>query len=298
MKHTTIAIIGAGRVGATTAHALMLQNVAAEILLVDVNEKRCQGEVYDLTDVLPFSQTSCIRTASPREAAQADIIIIAAGAAQKPHQPRSELLSTNKKVIATIFDSLKPIRKDAIIIMVTNPVDQLTLYAQEIAGLPRNQIFGSGTILDTQRLRGIIANKVAIAEESIHVYVLGEHGESQFVAWSAARIGGVPFNNFPELTAAFLKSAAEQAQQRVYEIIACKEATYFGVATCVSALCADIVYDQKRAVPLSCYSEKYGVCLSVPAILGAHGIEKLLPLQLDKAEHEALEKSVQRLKTL
>ena len=173
MRHAKVAIIGAGAVGSATAYAIMWKNIAAEIILVDLDKTRCKGEILDLSDAIPFSCTSCLSQGTPADAGQADIIIISAGARQKPGQTREELLDTNWKVVSSIIESIKPINKQAIIIMVTNPVDITAYCAQQLSGLPKEQVFGTGTLLDTQRLRGIIAKHVGVSEQSIQAFVLG-----------------------------------------------------------------------------------------------------------------------------
>jgi len=298
MKNFKIAIIGAGSVGTTTAYALILQNTAAEIILVDSNEVRCRGEVLDLSDALPLSQTTTIYSGSFADAGQADIIIITAGARQKPGESRTELLATNKQVITSIITQIKPINPQAIIIVVSNPLDVLTLHAQELAGLPRNQIFGTGTLLDSLRLRKMIAQKIAVAEESIHAYILGEHGDTQFPAWSMAHVDGVPLAQFPMLNNNILDGITQQARDKAYEIIASKGATFFGIAACVSKICQAILFDQKLVLPLSTYQEKYGVCLSMPCVLGKNGIEKQLDIALTGKELEKLEASAAALREM
>jgi L-lactate dehydrogenase len=296
MIQSKIAIIGAGSVGTTTAYALILQNTAAEIILVDANEIRCRGEILDLSDVLPFSQTTLVHAGTMADAAQADIIIIAAGARQKPGQSRTELLAANKNIISSIITQLKPISPHTIIIMVSNPLDILTLHAQELTGLPRNQIFGTGTFLDSLRLRKLIAQKINVAEKSVHAYILGEHGDTQFPAWSLAHVDGMPLAQFPQLTLPILENLAAQARDKAYEIISCKDATFFGIATCAAKICHAILFDQKLILPLSTYQEKYRVCLSMPAILGKGGIEKPLDVILTKDEQARLELSALALK--
>lgn len=296
MKHTKIAIIGAGAVGSTTAYVLMLRNLTAEIMLVDINDLRCKGEMLDLSDTLSFSVSSRIHIATAQEARNADIIIFSAGIPQKPEQSRTELLATNKKVVQTVFEQLQPINPEAIIIMVTNPVDILTLLAQNINGLPRSQIFGTGTLLDSLRLQGILSRTLGIAEQSINAYVLGEHGDSQFVAWSCAHIAGAPIHSFPEITHEKLSAMEQETRQKALDIIACKGATYYGIAACISLMCESIIFDQKRAIPLSTYHPQFDVCLSLPVILGERGIEKIIPLTLNNHEKKLLQKSVQCIK--
>ncbi len=295
MKHTKISIIGAGAVGSTIAYALLLKNIAAEICLVDIDETRCQGEILDLEDALSFCDPSIIRSETSKDAGQSDIIIIAAGKRSEPGQDRIAPLKANKKIIKSILEEIQPLNKDAIIIMVTNPVDILTLYAQELINHPRSQIFGSGTFLDTQRLRRLISEKIGIAEQSIHAYVLGEHGDTQFPAWSCARVAGITLKEFG-LSNKDLETIAKKTRKKAYEIIKCKGATFYGIATCVAALCRTIIFDQKRVTPVSCYLEQFDVCISVPVVLGKNGIERLLQLPLNEKEKEQLKESAQAIK--
>lgn len=272
MKQSTIAIVGAGVVGSTTAYTLMMHNLASEILLVDIHDIKCKGEVYDLSDALSFSSTATIKQASLAQAGQANIAIITAGIAQKPGQSRVDLLRTNHAVITSVIEGMKPLNKDLIIIVVTNPIDILTYVVQEISGLPRNQIFGSGTMLDTQRLRNLISTHIQVAEESIHVHVLGEHGDSQFVAWSSGHIAGISLADYPGLDMQILQQFSEQTKAKAYDIIACKGSTAFGVASCIAAYCTNILFNTNRITTVSNYVSEYNLCLSTPAPLGASGV--------------------------
>ena len=298
MKLPKIAIIGAGDVGTTTAYALILQNINAEIILADINEIRCRGEVLDLSDALPLCEQSQVRSGTTHDVSQSDIIIIAAGVRQKPEQSRTELFDANKKVMTDIIEQIKPLQTHAIIIIVSNPLDQLTLLAQKISGLPRNQVFGTGTFLDSQRLREFIAQKINVSEKSIHAYVLGEHGDTQFPAWSSATIAGEPLLNFMRCSEKDLDTIAQAAKDKAYEIISCKGATFYGVAACVAAICRTILLDEKRVIPLSCYVEKFGVCLSMPVVLGARGIEQIVDIPLNAKEQGQLLISAQSIQAL
>jgi len=297
MKYVKIAIIGVGNVGSTIAYSCMVQNNAAEIILVDIKDDFCKGQVIDLQDALAFSKTSRITHGTFKDAGNADIIIICAGDRQKPGEKRTELINTNKQVITSIFNSIKPIQKDAVIIMVTNPLDVLTLHAQRIADHPRNLIFGSGTHLDTQRLRGYVSQKVGVAPESIHAYILGEHGDSAFAAWSTAYIAGNPFTNFKELMPNVLAEIEQESRNKAYEIIQCKGSTYFGIGACVAMMCKAIIFDEKQILPLSFYHEEYRVCFSLPAVLGANGIERIFDIPLNNQEQELLAKSIEKIKS-
>jgi L-lactate dehydrogenase len=298
MKHSKIAIIGAGCVGSTTAYTLLLKKITAEIILVDINEARCRGEILDLSDALSFNGTSQIRAGTAQDAAQANIVIIAAGKPQNPGETRLELLKINKSIITDIFTAIKPINPQAIIIMVTNPVDSLTALAQSLSDLPHNQVFGTGTFLDTLRLRGIIAQKTNVSAASVNAYVIGEHGDSQCAAWSSAEIAGTPIAQFPGIKKEDFENLAQQVKNKAYEIIACKGSTSFGIAACVASMCEAIIFDQKIVMPLSTHIPEYNTCLSMPAVLGENGIERLLPIPLNNDEQKKLSDSAQQLRDL
>lgn len=294
MKHTKISIIGAGAVGSTIAYALLLKNLTAEICLIDIDEKRCRGEILDLSDALPFTDTSMVKAGTNEDARNSDIIVIAAGKRQEPKQTRLQLYETNKDTISSIIKELQPISKHAIIVMVSNPLDLLVLQAQKESGLPHSQVFGTGTFLDTQRLRGILSKKLNIAEQSIHAYVLGEHGDTQFAAWSCAHVGGIPLTSL--LDKKELDNIAQQAKDKAYEIISCKGATYWGIATCTAEICRTIIFNQKRVTPLSVYLKQYDAYLSMPAVLGENGIEQVLDIPLNEDEQKLLAHSAETLK--
>lgn len=298
MNKSKIAIIGAGNVGATTAYSLMMKNIASKIILIDINEVKCKGEVYDLCDALSFSNTSQVIAGNLKEAGQSDIAIISAGIPQKPGQSRIDLLNINIKIIKDIINGMQPLNPELIIIVVTNPVDILTFVIQQISGLPKNQVFGSGTLLDTQRLRGLISDKVKIAQQSIHVYILGEHGDSQFTAWSNATIAGRGIIDFKNLNIEKLEYMANSAKLKAYEIINCKGSTSFGISACVSAYCQNIVFDTKRITPISCYIKELDVCMSMPAVLGSKGIEQILIPSFNQQEILKLHDSANKLKKL
>lgn len=297
MRHTKIVIIGAGAVGSTTAYALMLRNISAEIILIDINDLRCKGEVLDLSDTLAFSACSNIHIGTYEQARSADIIIFCAGIPQKPGQSRAELLTTNRNVFTSVCQQLRSLRSDAILIIVTNPVDILTLHAQTFNIVPQHQIFGTGTLLDSLRLRGSLSKKLSIAEESIEAYVLGEHGDSQFIPWSCAHISGTPISSLNMLSPGEIVAIEKETKQKAYDIISCKGATYYGIAACITSLCESIIFDQKRVFPLSTFHKEFDICFSLPVVLGEKGIEQSIPLQLSKEEQRQLELSAATLKT-
>lgn len=294
MKQPVIAIIGAGSVGSTAAYALIMHNVAAKILLVDIDVNKCAGEVQDLEDALFVSGASTVSVGSLSDAGQADIIVITAGIPQKPGQTRLELLATNHEIVGSIVQQMKPIKSGSIIIVVTNPVDIVTRYVQEISGLPKNQVFGSGTFLDTNRLCGLLGDHMSISPNSIQAYVLGEHGDNQFVSWSTAQIGGVPLSAF-SLSEKTLDDIALKTQHKAYGVIECKGFTAFGVASAIAVYCENIIGNLKRVYPVSCFIEDLGVYVSMPVVLGSRGVENVLRPVLHSQEQDKLVTSAKLL---
>jgi L-lactate dehydrogenase len=192
---------------------------------------------------------------------------------------------------------MKPLREDTILLLVANPVDALTFFAQKYAELPKSQVIGSGTFLDSARLRGILAHKAAIAASSIDAYVLGEHGESQFVAWSLASIGGVPLSHFKELDLN-KKDIAEETKNKAANIINNKGVTNYGIGAVAASICKSILFDQRNVRPVSHWQEKLGMCLSLPAVLGRKGVVSTVPCPLNEEEEGYLEKSAQTLRDM
>jgi len=199
-----------------------------------------------------------------------------------------------------LIGSMKPLKPTANIIVVANPCDILTYFAQRLSGLPAAQVFGSGTFLDTARLRHKIADVLKVAYTAVHAYVLGEHGDSQFVAWSSAHIANLPLTtHFPEFqNAAYLDELALKTKNKAYDIIKAKGATYFGIAAVVSSICESIFLDQKHIRPLSVYSDKFKVCLSLPCVLGERGIDRVLPVTLNERETQQLASSAASLRAI
>lgn len=296
MEQATVAIVGMGAVGSTAAHTLLLSTQGINIMLVDINESKCKGEKQDLDDAVLTSGSSKIVSGSLKDAGQADIIVITAGIAQKPCQTRLELLEINKTIMTSIIKNMQPIKKSAIIIVVANPVDILTLQVHKTAGLPHNQVFGSGTLLDTIRLKEILSERLSITAESINIDVLGEHGDSQFVTWSTATIDSLPLETIKKFTETERHEIEQQVRNKAYEIIACKGSTSFGIAACIETYCHAILYDKKSIIPISCYQEKSDICLSVPVIIGKSGIEKVMPLILNQEEQEKMDNCIAILK--
>jgi L-lactate dehydrogenase len=296
---TKIAVIGAGSVGSTIAYTLVMKNLAAEVILVDINEAKEEGEVMDINDALSFVETGKIKGGDYKDASSADIIIITAGLPQKTgEQSRLELVNKNKEILKSIFGQLVPISPETIIVIVSNPVDIMTFYAQELSGLPKNQVFGTGTSLDTARLRTEIALALDINAQSVNGFVLGEHGESEFVAWSTVNVGGVPINE--KLSEEISNGIAQKVKDDAKNIIDRKGATFYGIAAVTSDIVESILMDQDKVLPISTRIENWngvdGICLGVPAVLGRGGVKSLWSLELTDNEKSKLRESADQIK--
>lgn len=290
---TTIAILGCGDVGSTLAYTLVLQPICSEVILVDPKTSLLEAQVRDLSDATYRGGSAVrVRAGTHADAGQADIVVITAGAKQKPGESRLSLLSRNLHILESIFSSMAPINPHTILLLVANPVDILTYFARKLSGLPESQVLGTGTSLDSARLRGILAQKADVAPNSIDAYVLGEHGDSQFIAWSSATIGTTPLAlALPPstLTSDFKASIAEHTRGAAGAIIAAKGCTAFGIGNIAASICKYILFDSRSVRPLSFYQPELGCCLSMPAIVGRKGIVRSMPIQLDEEERAQLE---------
>ena len=298
-KDIKIAVIGAGLVGSTIAYTLVMKNLAAEVILVDINEAKEEGEVMDINDALSFVETGKIRGGSYQDAATADVIVITAGLPQKSgDQNRLELVNKNKEILRSIFDQIKPLNPEAKIVVVSNPVDIMTYYAQEFSGLPRNQVFGTGTSLDTSRLRTEIALALDINVQSVDGFVLGEHGESEFVAWSTVSVGGVLIKD--KLGSDKLDEIAKKVRDDAKNIIDRKGSTFYGIAAVTTDIIESVLLDQNKVLPISSRIEDWngvsGVCLGVPAVVGKEGVKSIWSLELNDEEKEKLKLSAEKIR--
>jgi L-lactate dehydrogenase len=304
---SSIAILGAGDVGATIAYSLIMNPVAGDILIVDPKEEVRDAQVADLSDATFHGNTSTrVRAGTHKEAGQCDIVVIAAGAKQKKGESRTDLIGRNKAILESAIGDMKPFREDTVVLLVANPVDVLTYFAQQYSGLPKSQVIGSGTFLDSARLRGILASKAEVAASSIDAYVLGEHGESQFVAWSLASIGGVPLSSALSSSSSSSSSnqekaidknaIAEETKNKATNIIENKGATNYGIGGVAASICKSILFDEKIVRPVSHYQDGLDVCLSMPVVLGRKGVVRSVPMPLNDEEKGLLEKSAKALK--
>ncbi|KAF9366129.1 hypothetical protein BGX34_005892 [Mortierella sp. NVP85] len=310
-----VAIIGTGSVGSSIAFACLMRSVAPELLLYDINTGFAHGQVLDLEDSVYLSSAnlaSCsydqdtppqsTMTATAQDCGQADIIVVTAGFRQAPGESRDELLSRNVFVLRDVFTRIAPIKSSAIVIMVTNPVNIMTWLAQKLSGLPPNQVFGTGTVLDTMRLRTAIKRTFrqeggdfeGFSENSINAYVIGDHGDKQVALWSSATVGGAPLTSFKPFEQLGTRvDVATRTTNRIYEIIKHKDASSFGIASIVADLIQAILTNKQTVLPLTVYSERYNACIALPTVLSAKGVGPAIYPQMDTKEQAALEAYVQ-----
>ena len=304
MKDMNIGIIGAGNVGVGIADALTYLGVGKKITIFNRHLDKALGEIYDLSDSIPLLENDIqfFATDKLEDLSECKVIIITAGVKQKPNQTRLDLLKDNFLIIKNFIEKLDIINKDAIIIMVTNPVDVLTRVAINLSKRDKNLIFGSGTVLDSIRLREAIGEKIGVNRKNIHAYVIGEHGDSEFPLWSATRIGPLRLEDFDiENLEEFKNETAQKVKNRAYEIIRKKGFTKQAIGVSVANIVKSIIFDEKKIFTLSvpigkaCGCLKEDVSLSIPCIVSSKGIEKKLLMKCEQNEFELLKKSAEKL---
>jgi L-lactate dehydrogenase len=303
---TKIAIVGgAGAVGASAAYALMISGLASEIVLVDVNERRAEGEAMDLAQGEPFVRPVTIRAGSYADCADSQIVVITAGAAQKPGETRLDLVRKNTGIMRAMVPEIAKAAPNAILLVVANPVDVLTLAAVEASGFPSCRVIGSGTVLDTARLRALIGRRLDVDPRSVHGYVIGEHGDSEVVVWSRATVAGMPIAEFctqrgQPCEADLQAEIAETVKRAAYEIIERKGATYYAIGLAVRHVVEAILRDQNTVLTVSTLmAGQFGienVCLSLPSVVDHGGVEGVLMPNLSEDELAALQRSAEVLK--
>lgn len=292
-----ISIIGAGAVGSTIAYTLMVKKLASEILLVDINKEKEEGEVWDISDGLSFSEIENINAGNFSDTKDSDIIILTAGLAQKPDETRIDLVKKNKEIVKSIMKEIGAIQSNCIILVISNPVDILTYLVQELSGLPHNQVFGTGTTLDTARLRLLLSKHFNIDSRQIDGFVLGEHGDSEFVAWSTVNIEGKEVSDL--LSSEEMDQIQKNVKDRAYQIINRKGATFYGIAMVTADIIEAIIYNQHKILPVSSRvnnNDISNVCLGTPNIIGGGGIIKDWPIELNDNEKSKLINSATTIK--
>jgi L-lactate dehydrogenase len=305
-----VSVIGAGDVGATTAYALVMRGVCREIVLVDLNKERAQAEADDILHAVPFTHPVRISAGDYADIRGSRVVIITAGAAQKPGETRLELLARNASIFRSIVPQVIEYARDSIILVATNPVDVLTHLTADIAdkyGIHRSRVIGSGTTLDTARFRALLGEHLGIDPQHVHGYVLGEHGDSEFIPWSLITVGGVPLDEFCRqwdiCTDNDVKAQIEQqVRDAAYAIINGKGSTYYGIGSALSRIVEVILRDQRALLtvctPIRELSGISNVTVSLPHLVGGQGILDtiLLPLNLDETEETKLRASAEVVK--
>ncbi len=296
MDNNKIMIVGTGNVGASIAFAIMNQRtVINEIVLTDIIAKDAEGEAMDLRDALAVAPSYVkIKNGTYKDARDCDVVVITAGAAQKPGETRMELLKKNVNILKGMIEQIMASGFDGIFLVVTNPMDVMTYYAMKFSGLPAERVIGSGTVLDSARLKQRIAGYMNINAKSVHAYQVGEHGDSEVTLWSLADAGGQRISE--ALPANICSDISEFVRNEAYGIIEKKGATYYGIATCVVAILNCILNDEMRIMPVSSYDGFSGTCFGWPSVLGREGIIRRLDLKISEKEGIDLQKSINVLK--
>ncbi len=295
-----VVIIGAGNVGATFAYALLFRGLAAEIVLIDANRARAEGEAMDLNHAEPFTNPTRVWAGDYDDCAGAAIVVVSAGAGQRPGETRLDLVKRNAEIFGKIIPEVAKRNPDGILLIATNPVDILTQVSQKLSGMPTNRVIGSGTILDTARFRHLLGKHFGVEPRSVHAYIIGEHGDSEVPVWSLANIAGLRLADYAEMNGishdrTALDNIFHQTRDAAYHIIERKGATFYAVAAGLMRIVEAILRDQRTVLSVSSLiTDYYGInnlCLSLPAVVGRNGIERVLRLQLNDEEQKALQNS-------
>lgn len=298
------AVIGCGFVGAASAFTLMQSRLFSELILIDVANDKAVGEAMDISAGVPFAGPMEIRAGDYGDLSDASLVVVTAGANQKPGQTRLDLVQTNVNIFKSIIPQITKSGFNGILLIVSNPVDILTYAAVKLSGLPESHVVGSGTVLDTARLKYIVGEYLGVNAQCVHAYIIGEHGDSEIAAWSSANISGVPIESFCDMRGLHdhprdEKAVAKEVRESAYEIIKRKGATYYGIAMSVAELAGCILRDEHSIFSVSSMMHgEYGIdgiSLSMPAVLGLNGVETQVPISLNDTEIAALRKSADTL---
>ncbi|MCR5320262.1 MAG: L-lactate dehydrogenase [Lachnospiraceae bacterium] len=305
INNRKVAIVGCGFVGSASAFALMESGLFSEMVLIDADQNKAEGEALDISHGLPFAKPMQIYAGGYEDVADAAIIVVTAGAGQKPGETRLDLVKKNVGIFQSIIPQIAKYNKDGILLIVANPVDILTYTAAKLSGFPENRVFGSGTVLDTARFKYLLGEHLSVDSRTVHAFIIGEHGDSEIAVWSSANVSGISINEFCEMRGHFeheasMQRIAENVKNSAYEIIEKKKATYYGIAMSVKRICEAIVRDEKSILPISSIQhDNHGIsdiALSMPAIVGRDGVECTVPISLSKEEEDKLKESAKTLK--
>lgn len=305
MKPNRVSVIGAGNVGAGIVNALMLLQVSRDIIFFNRTLQRAEAEAWDIADTIPLiGECQIVPTDSYEDLKDSDIVVITVGAKQSEGQTRIDLLKTNAKIISGIMSELDRVAPEAIIIIVSNPVDIITRIAIDNSKRDSSKIIGSGTILDTSRLRYFLGEKLKVSRKNIHTYIIGEHGDSEFAVWSNAYVSSIKLDNYPLPENIDLNELKEEVlettKKRAYDIIERKGYTSYGIGVSTAKLIKSILRDERKILSISvkadeAYNLPKGTVLSLPCVIGRDGVEQTLVLELHDREREMLENSANSL---
>jgi len=301
-----VVVVGAGAVGSTFCYALAQSGIVSEIALIDKNDDLARGQILDLSHGRPYYPSLSLRVGTPSDYTDASVIVIAAGAAQRPGESRLELIKKNAAIVSAIVRDIVDQQSDAIVVIVSNPVDVLTNVALQQSGRERGRVIGSGTVLDSARFRYLLSEHCGVDIHNVHAYILGEHGDSEFAAWSMTHVAGIPIDAY---CASCRKCddwigertrIVEQVRNSAYHIIDYKGATWFGVGMALVRIVEAILRNQRSVLTVSTLLDgEYGlrdVCLSVPCIVSEDGVENVVECRLPEEEHALLTASSEVLK--
>ncbi len=301
------AVIGCGFVGSVSAFSLMQSGLFSELVLIDSDGARAEGEALDISHGVPLSRPVKIRAGGYSDIGGAAVVILAAGANQKPGETRLDLAHKNIDIFKSIIPKINECGFGGTLLVVANPVDVLTYAAAKLSNLPENRVIGSGTVLDTARLRQRLGELLGVDSRSVHAFIIGEHGDSEIAAWHSANVAGIPLNTFCETRGDYgheeeMLRIAEEVKNMAYEIISKKKATYYGIAMAVKRICEAIVRDEKSILPVSSIMRgEYGIegaALGIPAIVGRDGIEGKVAISVSESECAKLLKSAAAVKAV
>lgn len=306
MNKQKCAIIGCGFVGSSIAFNLMNSGMFSEMVLIDVCKEKAQGEAMDLNHGISFTSPMKIYSGDYSDLADCSIVIITAGANQKPDETRLDLVSKNIAIYKKIIPQIVEVNKECILLVVSNPVDILTYAAIKISGFDSSRVIGSGTVLDTARLKYLLGDHLGVDNRSVHAFIIGEHGDSELAVWSSANVSGIDLDDFCEISGkchdSTFRKLFEEVRDSAYSVIEKKGATYYAIAMAVRRIVKAIIRDENSIMPVSCMPRgHYGiddVCIGIPAVVGAGGIKEILDIRLDESENKQLAESVMKLKSV
>lgn len=299
------AIIGAGGVGSTTAFTLVQSGLFNEIVIIDVNKNKAEGDALDIAHGIQFTNPVSIYSGDYKDLADAYLVIVTAGANQMPGETRIDLINKNSSIFKKIIPSITEYNKDCILLIVSNPVDILTMLALELSGFPKERVLGSGTVLDTSRLRYLLSKKLEVDSKNIHAFIIGEHGDSELAVWSNADIAGIHIEEYCKNILGFcdinLEEILNEVRNSAYQIIEKKGSTFYGVAMAIKRIAQAIIRDEYSILPVSHFlNGEYGiknVCLGIPSLICREGVKKIIPINLNEKEKTYLTESANKLKS-